>query len=97
MKFNLKAARLHPLHGLEVIDEYGDAYLCGEKITMAEEEGVVIFREIEDEDCPYSVRHQYDLKDNAGTDDPLVVALTLKWLRGELPSAKDWIDIPLND
>ena len=39
MKFNLKGARLHPLHGLEVIDEYGNAYLCGEKITMAEEEG----------------------------------------------------------
>jgi hypothetical protein len=94
MPFKLTAARVHPLHGLEVTDDSGRSFLCGEKITVAEE-GAVIFREIEAEDCPYSVRWGYPPSDRPGTDDPFVIALTLKWLRGEIPFRNDWQSVPL--
>ncbi|MEY5012947.1 MAG: hypothetical protein RLY69_662 [Verrucomicrobiota bacterium] len=97
MEFKLKAARIHPRHGLKVIDEFGRSFLCGEKITIAEEEGVVLFREIENEDCPYKVRYQYAEGEQAGTDNPAVLALTLKWLRGKIPSGKSWRNVALDD
>jgi hypothetical protein len=93
MPFNLTSARVHPLHGLEVTDDTGQSFGCGERISRAREEGLVFFKGLAAEESPYIINFCNDPM--AGTDDPRVVALVIKWGEGAFDGGgNDWCEIP---
>lgn len=103
MKFKLKSARYHPLQGLEVTGEDGEAYLTETKRSVLDA-GAVMFLQNYPTPCPHKVKfnfkgqedmpdHEYEMD---GTDDPATLALARKlWGGGVLPFHPDWQNVPL--
>ena len=103
MKFTVTKANFHPLHGLEIIDQNGDAYLASTKWSLLQA-GVVSLLMTKPGECPYRVT--YNLKGQPfmpdedreidGTDDLVALALALKYHDdGPVEFSHDWQEVSL--